>query len=538
MNPQNNTLNARIYARDPDLHGSAKWADKAHLKKRHYGENGKIFLGYGFPEHKNAGSYAITSNTQSHLLTLAPTRSGKLLTASMPRCLEHPGSLVALDVKDGELALIAARYRRDYLGHKVVIIDPWDEACSHIGVRPARINVLDWLNPANDDFVEDAMLIASAIVRDSGGKDPFWSDEARSLIMGLILYVAATPLVLLPTEKKTRDLAQVRRLLNLTRQEFSAMVNGKFEKDEDGNINLSHPGMAQSRNEYVCSAAARILNKAEKELSGVISTAQQNTHFLESPKIQRSLTKSDFSFEELEHGKIDIFIVLPAGRLYTYSRYLRMLISIAITAVTRFKTKPNPPVYFLIEEAAALGRLKTIETAYGLMAGYGMQLHMIVQDFNQLAHLYEKRWQTFIANSGVIQIFGTNDLMSAEYTSRLCGTTTIESLSETSTLKRAELFNDPNYLSREDSLISRKLITPDEVRSMHPASQILILSHAHPVICFKTAYFLDSRYRQKNHKPIYDIHPHYEHKPIERPVNFLKKRLNIGGTLERVFEGG
>ena len=79
----------------------------------------------------------------------------------------------------------------------------------------------------------------------------------------------------------------------------------------------------------------------------------------------------------------------------------------------------------------------------------------------------------------------------------LCGVTTIESLSEASAQKRAELFSDPSYLSREDSLITRKLITPDEVRAMHPAAQILILAHAHPVACFKTLYFLDRRYRGK-----------------------------------------
>ncbi|MBT3001098.1 MAG: type IV secretory system conjugative DNA transfer family protein [Candidatus Thiodiazotropha sp. (ex Ctena orbiculata)] len=395
---------SRIYSRDAHLHGSSRWASRAHLKNRHYGEDGNIFLGYGLPENTKGKSYAITSNTQRHLLTVAPTRSGKLLTASMPRCLEHQGSLVALDVKDGELALISARYRRDYLGHKVIIIDPWDKACSKLGITPARFNVLDWLDPDNDDFVEDALLIADSLVTDRGVKEPFWNDEARTLIMGLILYVAATPLVLMPTEKKSRDLAQVRRLLNLSSSDFKALVAGKFEKDDDGDAKLIHPGMAQSRNEHVRAAAARILNKASKELSGVISTAQQNTHFLESPRIQHSLSHSDFSFEELEKGNISIYIVLPAGRLFTYNRFLRMLLSIAITSVTRFKTKPNPPVYFLVEEAAALGRMDVIETAYGLLDGYGVQLHIIVQDFNQLAALYDQRWQTFIANSGVIQI--------------------------------------------------------------------------------------------------------------------------------------
>ena len=538
MQHQTNLHQTRIYSSDPALHGSAHWASRKYLQERHHGENGKIFLGYGFPEHNKARSYAITSNTQRHLLTIAPTRSGKLLTSSAPRCLEHQGSLVALDVKDGELALIAARYRRDYLGHKVVIIDPWDEACSLLGISPSRINVLDWLDQTSDDFVEDALLIASAIVADRGLKDPFWSDEARSLIMGLILYVAATPLALLPTEEKTRDLAQVRRLLNLSKQHFKEMVAGKYAEYDNDNIELVHPGMAQSANEHVRAAAARILNKAEKELSSVISTAQQNTHFLESPRIQRSLAQSDFSFEELEQGKIDIFIVLPAGRLNTYSRYLRMLISIAITAITRFKTKPDPPVYFLIEEAAALGRLEVIETAYGLMAGYGMQLHMIVQDLNQLASIYEKRWQTFIANSGVIQVFGTNDLMTADYISQLCGTTSIESLSEHSVQKRAGLFSSPSYLSREDSVTARKLITPDEIMTMHPAAQILILSHTRPIACFKTAYFMDRRYRKNNGHHIFDIHPHYADKPLSRSVDFIKKGHKIGPSLEQIYKGG
>ena len=128
----------------------------------------------------------------------------------------------------------------------------------------------------------------------------------------------------------------------------------------------------QSSNEYVRASAARILNKASKEFSSILSTAQQNTHFLESPKIQRTLSESDFTFEELENSKTDIFVVLPAGRLFTYNRFFRMLLSSAITSVTRFQTKPHPPVYFLMEESAALGRLEVIETAFGLLAGSGM----------------------------------------------------------------------------------------------------------------------------------------------------------------------
>lgn len=217
---------------------------------------------------------------------------------------------------------------------------------------------------------------------------------------------------------------------------------------------------------------------------------------------------------------------------------MRLILSLAITAVTRFKTRPDPPVYFLLEEAAALGRLDVIEAAYGLMAGYGMQLHMIVQDLSQLSALYRERWQTFIGNSGVIQCFGTRDVMTAEYISRLCGVGTMESLSVESAERRAGWFSDPQYLSRHDSLTQRSLITPDEVMTLHPATQLLIPANAHPVSCFKTVYFLDERYRRKNGQPLFDIHPHYADRPLPRAVNFTRGGFDIGGTLDQIFQGG
>ncbi len=102
------------------------------------------------------------------------------------------------------------------------------------------------------------------------------------------------------------------------------------------------------------------------------------------------------------------------------------------------------------------------------------------------------------------------------------------------------LINNPNFLSRDDGLVSRSLITPDEVMTMHPAAQILILSlsHAYPVACFKTAYFLDKRYRGKNGDPLFDIHPHYADRPLAPPVNFMRAGFDIGGALDQIFDGG
>jgi type IV secretory pathway TraG/TraD family ATPase VirD4 len=94
------------------------------------------------------------------------------------------------------------------------------------------------------------------------------------------------------------------------------------------------------------------------------------------------------------------------------------------------------PVLFLLDEFAALGRLKSIETAIGYMAGFGVQLWPFIQDVSQLRDLYPHRWESFMANAGVLQAFGVNDTNTAEIISRSLGTTTV-------TLRDLTAFSEP-----------------------------------------------------------------------------------------------
>ncbi|MDQ7079022.1 MAG: type IV secretory system conjugative DNA transfer family protein [Robiginitomaculum sp.] len=70
-----------------------------------------------------------------------------------------------------------------------------------------------------------------------------------------------------------------------------------------------------------------------------------------------------------------IYLVLPSDGLNAFSRWLRLLIQQAITVNARnIELKPAKPVLFLLDEMPALGRLSMVEQAYGLMAGFGIQL--------------------------------------------------------------------------------------------------------------------------------------------------------------------
>jgi type IV secretion system protein VirD4 len=414
-------LGLRIGARDeeendsasrPTSLGSAKWATLPYLREHGVIGNDGFLLG----EFSSYGqSHPLQYRGERHLLTVAPTRSGKGVSSIIPNLLTYTGSVFVIDPK-GENALITAKRRGEGsvtenipgLKQNVLLLDPWNIAADKLGMKAASFNPLNWIKAEDPDAAENAFLLADALVL-SEAKDEarFWDEEAKALLMGIILYVGTAE-----EEAEHRTLGRVRDLLTLDDDGFKEVLTKMF--------NHPHP--------IVRSTAARQASKDTKLFSSVLATAQSHTHFLDSGRIRQSLSRSDFAFEDLKTKPTSIYLILPADRLKTFDRWLRLLIQQAITVNARnVEQKPEKPILFLLDEMPTLGRLPALEQAFGLMAGFGMQLWGIVQDLSQLAKVYgTDGWQTFISNSGVIQYFGSRDKMTAEYFSSLCGVTTVE----------------------------------------------------------------------------------------------------------------
>ena len=89
----------------------------------------------------------------------------------------------------------------------------------------------------------------------------------------------------------------------------------------------------------------------------------------------------------------------------------------------------------------------------GLMAGYGLQLWPILQDFSQLEALYGRKAATFLANAGVLQAFNVNDLATARWLSELIGASTIAYSTGSST---AQGWRPPSQTTAEH-LTARRL---------------------------------------------------------------------------------
>lgn len=462
----------------PSTFGSAKWARPEDMSAEGLFVKDGIRLGTVMDGERER---EIFYHGERHCLISAPTRSKKGTSQIVPNLLTYQGSVMVIDPK-GENALITAKARQD-MGQKVMVVDPWQIATID-GVETARFNPLEWLVLGDPDISENAMLLADAIIVKTGDKEAFWDQMAVGYLQGAILYVATDE-----REAGQRHLPRVRDLMMLDGDDLRAL----FER------------MLESPHHVVASTGARMLQMDEKLLSNVMASVQSHTQFLDSPRLRENLSVSDFRFEDLKTEKMSVYLVIPADRLQAFSPWLRLLVQQAITVNARnIEQKPEKPILFILDEMASLGRLTMVEQAYGLMAGFGMQLYGVVQDLGQLKRIYGDGFETFIGNSGLIQYFGSRDRMSADYFSALCGETTVWNFS--TAFSRTFGSSSGNNGGSSSSSISetdttaasqRKLAYPDELMRLPDDKQLVFIENMNPIIATKVPWYEDNVLKSK-----------------------------------------
>lgn len=362
--------NVRLMASASATLGSAKLGSPARLKSPV-----GIIVG-------RDGDQLLRLPGEGHLLTMARTGSGKGVSAVIPNLLSYPGSILVTDPK-GENVAVTARARRT-LGHQVHILDPFDIAG---GVD--SFNPVDTIDAATVDAFDEATLLADMLVVPDGTSSEdaaHWTEEARSLLTGLLLYVAAhEPPV-------ARTLTRVRQLLTADRTAFLATLNDMQRSDR--------------ANGLIAEAGNQLLQKSDKEQSGVLSTAQRHTYFLSSPRMAAVLSTSLVSFSAMKREPTTVYLVLPPQHLDNYRRWLRLMVGCALDAMVRSPNTSRDRVLLLFDEFPNLGRMQPIVRHMTLLRGYNARVWLLAQDLPQLRSLYRNDWETLIASADVIQAFG------------------------------------------------------------------------------------------------------------------------------------
>ena len=461
--------------------GTARWASAKDIASMRGKDRAGLIIGRD-PQTKALLRY----DGPSHLMTMAPTRTGKGVGTIIPNLLTLQRSVICIDPK-GENARITARARERF--GALHVLDPF-------GVTDRQsscFNPFAHLDANDVDIAEHAGTLAGALVYDEPGSsgDAHWNEEARALIAGLIMMVVASE----PPHR--RHPATLRDYLTRAPKAFDDLLTR----------------MQESRccDGLIARAANRHLGKSDCEASGVLSSAQRHTHFLDSPRMKRVMERSDFCFADLKQRTQSVFLVLPPDRLGTYARWLRLMISQSLTEMvgTRNGASPlesvtppevaatsfckrkravpaNKSVLFLLDEFASLGRLAAVERAMGLMAGYGVQLWPILQDIHQLRALYGKGANTFLANAGVLQVFGVNDIETAGLVARSIGKRDAHYMTAS---------HSEGKQTNSEHIAARNLINADEIMRLPEDRMILLRQGHYPAKLRKIRYYEDKEFK-------------------------------------------
>jgi type IV secretion system protein VirD4 len=206
------------------------------------------------------------------------------------------------------------------------------------------------------------------------------------------------------------------------------------------------------------------------------------------------LQGSDLKLSELKSQKATLYLCLPATRMGTHARWLRVIINLALVAFERTKVATDIPALMVLDEFAVLGHMKSIEVAAGLMAGFGVKLWVVLQDVTQIKRLYKESWETFIGNAGVTTAWSNADKSTLDYLSEKLGQTGVR-------LQQSNDITPHQRLSgargQREELRVQRLAAPHELEQMLERNKrrILVMAAGQPpVILQRVLYYEDPHF--------------------------------------------
>ncbi|WP_230281629.1 type IV secretory system conjugative DNA transfer family protein [Croceicoccus sp. Ery15] len=420
------------------------------------------------------GKFAVNVlERDGHILTIAPTRSGKGVSAVIPNLMTYTGSMVVNDVK-GELYAVTSDWRRR-LGHRVLRFAPFENDTDFW-------NPFDFIEEDDEDAWEEARTFAELLLPERTQNEEFWNSEAKNLLSGVILHMVNT----LPEEERT--MWQLRHLLTQEQEEFDLLL----------------AEMAASNQAMVQRAASTFLRADVKVRDGIMSTLNSHMGIWDSPRLKHMMSKNSYRLPRMLFEPMTVYFSIPPGKLDSYAPVIRLFMGTLIKHFSGYSGKCDYPVQFMLDEFPALGRMKVVEDGITYMAGFGINFWLFAQDLKQLVATYGDKAESIIANCTVKQFFGVSDFETAQLVSHMCGSTTIPHISYSS--ESGVVFKPASLATGTGE---RPLVTPNEVMSLPADTQLLFYQGQQVVSAAKINYLTDDLFKDENGQPHYNPNPYH-----------------------------
>jgi type IV secretion system protein VirD4 len=486
------------------LHGSAHWASAAEVARTGLlKQSAGVYIG-AWKDAASGRLQYLRHDGPEHLMAFAPTRSGKGVGLVLPTLLSWPHSAVVYDIK-GENWALTSGWRRQEAHNRVIKFEP-----SSLDGSSARFNPLAEIRAGTDWEVADAQNITTMIVDPDGkGLKDHWQKSSQALLVAVVLHVLYA--------EKNKTLNGVLGFLSEPSRDVRKSMQWMLDTDHD----LTGPGWldTQGKTTYchpVVAAAARdMLNKADEEMSSVLSTSIAYLTLYRDPIVARNTALSDFRIRDLMNADdpVSLYLVVPPSDKDRLRPLIRLLVTQIVRGLTEkmgFKDGRSVAAYkhrllLMLDEFPSLGKLDVFEESLAFIAGYGLKAYLIIQDISQLWTAYGKD-ESIFSNCHVRVAYAPNKIETAELLSKMAGTATIVKSNEQYS---GSLFGGKTNVTNSTQESQRPLLTADEVMRLpaarkdangnviEPGDMLIFMAGQTPIYGKQILYFMDPTFSQR-----------------------------------------
>jgi len=412
-------------------------------------------------------------NGDAHTLMVAPSGSGKTQSLCIPTALTWQHSLFLFDPK-GELFPASAAWRSTF--STVIRLDPTSPTSD-------CYDPLGAIRLGTDHEIRDTSLV-TGIIADPDG-EPVYGGAAQHFRELTIDFLNAVVIHGLYTRQAT-TLAQLDDFF--LREANLALIIKEMGATAHTTAGV-HPAVRRGIN---------ILKRlADRELSGVCSTASRALRITLDPLVARMVSTSDFAMRDLRERArpISLYLTVPYSDMERLRPLSRLITRQVLDYTTQHLGGWRHRMLLLIDEFQALNHFPAIPNALNFVRGYGLNLALITPSLNEIDRLYGAS-NNVLENSHVRVMYTPNDPKIAERFSTMTGTVEVEKTREAVAHDPGRVFGGRTTVST--STERERLFDASQVAFMPTDTGLLLVGHGgYPALIKKAPAYKNRRMQQR-----------------------------------------
>lgn len=343
--------------KNPDFYGTAKFADADEIEKMGVTKNPDDGVVLGMtPDNK-----IITHTGVDHILTMAPTRTGKGINTVLPTLWTWQSSVIVNDIK-GECWDLTSGYRRSVLKQNCIFFNPMDNTGEGISYNPLELVKVGTMSES-----EDARTIAITLLDTDGkGESDHWISSAINLLTAVILHVkyvninaSFVDVMQFLEDPKEPLIDKIGTVIAKMLNDYGDVVDKVDKKTNENNEeiitkrykpynhyaqlkkqmkdNMSFYdlyGVDETLHPLVGSTFGTLIATPDKERGSIFSTCINKLAIFKDPRIMKNIGKSDITPRQIMDNRLSLYLITPPKAIKMTKPLFRLIITQTIYELT------------------------------------------------------------------------------------------------------------------------------------------------------------------------------------------------------------